>query len=658
MSASPSFVLHFADATAPQRQRAALQQLSQSSADSRLERVRLHAIAAAASVVTSPDAAREHARLAGVEAAQTDDERARAWALIAACIVDLSCAATVERLEMSREVLRICSLTGEHAPVATAYFVHLASLAELGRITELDLALSSSGEFVTAFPHLAECRQAAWFRCLRATLDGQADVAENLAEQAFAIATADGDPDAEPAYIGQLAIVRWLQGRVVELEPAFLNARRAAPHEPVWAVSLAWMWLRQGRKSAARALVNSLPQVTALPIDRNWLATACILAAVAAELDQRELATAVYETLLPYEDRLVTIGLGITCWGTVARSLALLARTRGDVDLAIGHYRRAISRAAEIGAHPWLAEAQWELAAILADRGHAGDHGEATELAAEAAAAGRALQLDGIEGAATKVLAGLQPTPAEPLPSPVTVAQDSGRPRISVLGDFVVISASGTQVRWQSRKARQLLRALVARRGAAVTRESLMHMLWPDEAPHQVANRFSVAATTVRRALDPTSSLPSDAFLETSGGRVRLRSDRLDIDVEEFLTAADAALASDAPAGIRMGQLSAALAAYGGEPLLDDGDELWLDELRREAHLAYFAVAHALAESAADVGDHLTRVEAFNGILAIDVYDQRAHDGLVDALTALGAHGRANAAAEQRRLRMSELGLD
>src|SRR5690606_32015392 len=198
---------------------------------------------------------------------------------------------------------------------------------------------------------------------------------------AFEIAREQGDPDAQSVWIAQLAIIRWMQGRVVELEPAFLHARQTAPHEPIWAVSLAWMWLQQGRKSAARALIATIAPISELPVDRNWLATACILAVVAAELGERTIAASVRDALLPYEDRLVTMGLGITTWGTVSRPIALVALALGDVDAAIAHYRRAVTVTARFGAHPWLAEAQIELARILLRRSEGTDYEEASELA-------------------------------------------------------------------------------------------------------------------------------------------------------------------------------------------------------------------------------------------------------------------------------------
>ena len=296
---------------------------------------------------------------------------------------------------------------------------------------------------------------------------------------------------------------------------------------------------------------------------------------------------------------------------------------------------------------------------LLAERGGDGSLEEAIDLATEATATGRALQLHGIEGAASRVFATLRVRVPEPLlagdaqPDPVEPA----RPHIRVIDGFSVRAADGTEPHWRSRKARQLLKILVARRGAAVSRESLMDTLWPGLSPAQLANRFSVAATAVRRALDPKAAYPRDAFLVVRDGLVRLRVEALDIDVEHFLSRADAALRSSAGVEQRIPELASVLALYAGEPLHEEQEELWAADFRREAHLAFFSLAHALAELYAQAGDHLSRLETYRRVLAFDEYDQRAHEGVIDALMKLGSHGQADAARSEYAQRMDALGV-
>ncbi len=653
MPSTIGFSLNFSGSDVLQQQQKVAAVLNQTPAESHADRARLWAVLAATQVFLAPDEARRSATASAQAAECAGDEISRAWSLLGGCLVDLSCAATGERHEATRQIIEIAGEHDELELIEPAVLLHLGALAELGRIAELDQAISPTGPILSRFPSLQDSRQISWFRCLRATLDGDVKAAEHFADAAHELAERSGDPDAHSTWVGQRAILSWMQGHVVEYEPLFLHARRESPHEPVWAVSLAWMWLKQGRKSAARALVASLPAVGDLPVDRNWLSTACILATVAAELGDVATMAELQVALSPFADRLVTIGLGVTCWGTVARPLALMANALGDRDEAVRYYRVCVESAATMGAHPWLAEAQAELAWLLSDRSDHDARGEALELATEAAATARALQLHEIETMATSVLVDLRRTES----SVTSIANAESQPKVRVMGGFVVVSSDGLMAHWQSRKARQLLKILVARRGVAVGRESVIHMLWPDEAPEQVANRFFVAASTIRKALDPAGQFPREHFLQTRGGLVRLAVERLAIDVEQFLSRSRSALESDAKPAHRVKLLAETFELYRGDPFTDETDEMWADELRREIHMAYFAVGHALADVAKELGDHLTRAETYRAILTFDPYDQAAHEGLTDALVQLGAHGRAAVAREEYAERMDELGV-
>lgn len=651
------FSLNFSGAEVFQQSHAARARLNELDAHAHAERTRLFAILTAANLFSDPEFAATAAAGAAQSADLAGDEVSRAWALVAASIVDLSCAATPRRLEMTRDVLRIAIDTGETEFLPISFFLHLAALAELGDIAALDLTLSPVGPVLGHFPELNDGRHATWFRCLQSILSGDVRTAEQLARQGLAVSQPD-DPDAHAVYLGQLGIIRWVQGRVVELEPLFLQARQAAPHEPVWAVSLAWMWLKQGRLSAARTLVTALPPVAELPVDRNWLSTVCILTEVVSQLREVELARELYAVLLPYADRLVTIGLGIACWGTVARPLALAALTLGDTELAISHYRHGIEVTSRCGAHPWLAEMQWELARLLGDAADGSYHREAVELATESLATAQALHLHMTEEYASRTLASLRSTLALRQSSgPADPVHGVSAARIQVFSGFAVTSVDGSEARWQSRKARQMLKILVARRGTAMSRETLMDMLWPDVPPHRLANRFSVAIAAVRRALDPAAALNRDAFLEYRDGLIRLRIEAVSVDAEEFLTAAQQAIAEPATPSERIARLTGALARFTGEPLQEEQHELWSADFRREIHEAFFTAAHALAELFADEGDHLSRLETYRRVLALDEFDQRAHEGVIASLAALGAHGRADAARDDYIRTVGSLGV-
>jgi DNA-binding SARP family transcriptional activator len=232
--------------------------------------------------------------------------------------------------------------------------------------------------------------------------------------------------------------------------------------------------------------------------------------------------------------------------------------------------------------------------------------------------------------------------------------------RIQALGGFRVVRA-GEPVpvqEWQSRKARELLKVLVARRGHAVPREALMEALWPDEDPARLSNRLSVALSTVRTVLDPERRHASDRFVQADKHVVGLA--HVPVDVEEFLTAAAAGLDrfTSGERAEALSLLASAETAYTGDFLEDDLYEDWAVSLREEARAVYLAVARTLARSAAAAGEHDLAVRYHLRVLERDAYDEEAHLGLVATLAAAGRHGEARRRYRIYGQKMDELGVE
>ena len=210
---------------------------------------------------------------------------------------------------------------------------------------------------------------------------------------------------------------------------------------------------------------------------------------------------------------------------------------------------------------------------------------------------------------------------------------------------------------WQSKKARDLLKLLVARRGRPATREVLAEALWPGEEADRVANRLSVALSTVRTVLDPARQEPPDAYVLADRHTVRLG--KLPVDVEDFLATAtaglDAAGGGDPDAGTL---LAGAEAAYGGDFCEDDPYEDWAVPLREEARAAYLAVARALAARATAAGEHDLAVRYHLRVLERDAYDETAHLGLVATLAEAGRHGEARRRYRSYAERMDEIDVE
>lgn len=614
-------------------------------------RVKLLSRLAAAELPYDRAQATATAGLAEELADETDDDLAEAYALVARAVVDLSPRTLRERSASARRALSTCVRTGEQQLAPTSFFLLLGALTEAADIDAVDRELALTSTSLEQLDDLLEGRHATWFRCMRATIDGRVDDAQRLADAGYALAERETDPDALIVWAGQTAMIKWLQAKTEEVEHLLTQARQEHPDEPVWAAAVARIWLQQGRTDAAAGLLASLPPLASFPSDRNWLAAVAILAEVAVELGPLDLVTELYDALAPYGERLVTIGLGVSCWGTVARTLALLAQRLGRDDDAVGHYRRAIELCSRIGAQVWLAEAHCELAELLLRV--RGDESAVRDLARQAAYAARHLALDDIAERAERMLAG----DGEP------GVEDA--PRIRFLGTFAVLAVDGSDVSWRSRKAGQLLKILIARRGTPIPREQLLDILWPGEPPAALVNRLAVAVSTVRSALDPLRVHPRDHFVTVDTHVVALNRDRIRVDGEEFLSRAESALAAaedrqrtaTAASADDYAELCELVDGFPGAAFPDEPYARWAEPLRRDITSRFCAVAHVLARESALRGDHVKRIDVYGRILDADEYDELAHSGLVAALTAVGSHGQARDAQQLAHTKLAELGI-
>jgi ATP/maltotriose-dependent transcriptional regulator MalT/DNA-binding SARP family transcriptional activator len=263
----------------------------------------------------------------------------------------------------------------------------------------------------------------------------------------------------------------------------------------------------------------------------------------------------------------------------------------------------------------------------------------------------RRLQELGARGDITRareVLASFEPE----LPAPV---------RIEALGSFRVLREGVPMAaeEWQSRKARELLKRLVARRGRTVARENLMEGMWPEGDPAKLGNRLSVALSTIRTGLDPERRFDAAHFVRATDGMVALNLDHVAVDVEAFLEDADSALAlrrHGEPEATDL--LEAVEVAYTGEFLEEDLYEDWTVPLREEARAAYLEIARALAEDALAAGNPDPAIRYLLRILEKDPFDEAAHLALVSALAIARRHGEARRAYRAYTARMAEIGVE
>lgn len=247
---------------------------------------------------------------------------------------------------------------------------------------------------------------------------------------------------------------------------------------------------------------------------------------------------------------------------------------------------------------------------------------------------------------------------------PPLVGRAPGAPppvQLLTLGGFRLLRDGETApaTAWQSKKARDLVKFLIARRGHKTARDVVFDALWPEEDGGGMGNRLSVAMSTARAVLDPDKRRPPEYYLGTDKDAVWLEFDHCGLDVERFLADVAAGLAArrrgDPTAGA---VLTRAEALYVGDFLEEDPYEDWTVSLREEARAAYMAAARALAEDSAGAGEHDLAGRYLLRLLERDPYDEGAHLALVGSLTAAGRHGEARRWYRTYCARMADLGVE
>lgn len=215
---------------------------------------------------------------------------------------------------------------------------------------------------------------------------------------------------------------------------------------------------------------------------------------------------------------------------------------------------------------------------------------------------------------------------------------------------------------WQSRKARDLLRLLVARRGRPVAREELVDLLWAGEegvTTERRLHRLAVALSIVRGVVDGSRQSSSDSVVIADGSSIALDVSRMNIDLETFIRQAEHGLrlhrAGKTDEGIAV--LVGAERRYTGDFMEDEPYEAWTTVPRELGRATYLRVGRVLADAALRRGDTDEAIHYLLRILAVDGYDEQSHIDLIDCYTMAGRHGEVRRARDRYTSAMSEIGI-
>jgi hypothetical protein len=358
-----------------------------------------------------------------------------------------------ERLATSAQIIELGVRTGDARRELDGRMWRLISLLEFGRVAEAEAEL---GHYERLAERLGQPEFLFFARSRRSTLAalrGRFEEAERLTRTAYDLAVTAGLPDALNVLVAQLGTIAFARGEAA-MEALGTDARLHTELDPPPLIQ-AYGLLAAGRREEARALFRAGLSGTDFPQPGRWLFLWAV-AELAYQLGDADAARSIHGELARHANRFVVTAGAVTCGGAASRLVGLCALILDQPDDAVGWLRQAVAGNRRVGAAPFVARAQAELATALRRRNQAGDAEEARRLLAEAAEAAAELGMAGL----ARDIAEQQAEDAEAGPE---------RPRLRRDGQDWLLTMGGRSARLQHSKGLAQLAVLLANPGQQIS---------------------------------------------------------------------------------------------------------------------------------------------------------------------------------------------
>jgi hypothetical protein len=372
-----------------------------------------------------------------------------------------------ERFTLAEELLALALETGDRATELIGRAQRATCSLESGEITAADQDIAVHARLAAELHVAYHEWAAATMRAGRALLAGSLDAVEALAEDARS--RLPGRSNASLAYLNQISVLRWGQGRLGELRGDW---QHVVQNTPQLGFARAWLCLALASDSqeetARRCLADLTRDVSRVPRDGLWLLTISLASLAAANLEDQDAATVLYPLLLPHADRAVVLPMlhPALCLGSVSFYLGILAARVRQGEDAERHFDAAIRANQRLGATPFQVHAYYEYARLLTRRERAVDRSRALQLLEHAAtlAASIAWQymIERIETLR-------DPAAAEATePSVATLPAGAHAHQLRREGDYWTFVHEGSVVRLRDSKGLRCLARLLANPGQEI----------------------------------------------------------------------------------------------------------------------------------------------------------------------------------------------
>lgn len=299
-----------------------------------------------------------------------------AWAFNEGMEVILHDEPLANRLALAEEMMAAAAEADDRESVMLAHSVYRVLRLEAGDLDGFNRAGARYEELVGELGIPRYLAGRAQRRSMIAALRGEFERAEADAEEMIFHQPSD---EFLEGYAASMFVLRMEQGRMAELETMLVDILNRS-NRPAWRAGLGLIRAEAGRDDEAReVIVPMLDAVGELPRGQTWLITQAVLAQAAA-WSAPERAGALTPLLEPHADRLVLVGTGAACLGSVRRYLGLLARAEERIEDAEGHLRQSLAVHEAVEAWVWATWDRLDLATVLRARDGPGDRSEAGDL--------------------------------------------------------------------------------------------------------------------------------------------------------------------------------------------------------------------------------------------------------------------------------------
>ncbi len=304
--------------------------------------------------------------------------------------------AMAEMLATSFDVDRIATASGDDALAVRAAQVRMNASFALGDLREAQHAARIAALLAQRLRQPEFERLPLMWDAFGAMLEGRFDDGEQVVTQLSKV-LAEGRHSQTTSMVGALLMPALLFRGQHDLLYAVMEGLQVPYRDAL----MAWFAAESGRLDRAREHLDRAESVAQIEADRNWSWWQAIVATAnaAARCDDTTRLRAVRDAIAPWARQHASAGL-VTYLGSGHHHLGVVERALGDLDAAVVDLTAALEAHRSIGARPFVALTQIELARAFDERAGPGDEARAREHRAAALAAADALGLEWVRAGA------------------------------------------------------------------------------------------------------------------------------------------------------------------------------------------------------------------------------------------------------------------